>query len=368
MYWKSSKNFVDPTAYHIRDSICITDVTDPVFKYHGWLYPYGQILGPAGGFTFRMKNVSFMGDPGHAGALSAGQHCLDGGSGGPCNVQYLLEDVDFSGVPADRRFINFGVHAKPSGEVLPMFIAKDSSLGGYRSIVSKHLNGFAGEGCEKLDLRYDHGYGCPFGVRRLNIWSKKTLGAVQLVGPGYDVPADFETPTEGKNAGHLSYAAGYNGYGAVVIEGRAYAIKAELSNLSSDVYVDFSDSFMPAFFNETEESVRLTTDRGDCEVHASEAHGAFYERYGPVRGASLGDCKKVFAIPCHTAIEGDPCYGPVDWAYNWGVKAYPKKFPTLTVGATREQIQMYYYLTYQADCPEPCLPDATVAAHSALRR
>ena len=35
MYWKSSNNFVDPTAYHTRDSICFTDVTDAIFKYYG---------------------------------------------------------------------------------------------------------------------------------------------------------------------------------------------------------------------------------------------------------------------------------------------------------------------------------------------
>merc|ERR1712242_415822 len=193
--------------------MCITDTSDVIFKYHGWLYPNGHLLGPAGGFTFRMKNVTFVGDPGHSGALGAGQHCMDSGSGGPCNTQYLLEDVDFSAVPAGRRFINFGVHAKPPAEVLPVFIAKDSSLGGYRSIVSKHLNGFAAEGCKKLDLDFDFGYGCPFNVRRFNIWSRKSLGPLQLSGPGFDTPANFAEPVEGQNAGHLVYADGYNGYG-----------------------------------------------------------------------------------------------------------------------------------------------------------
>ena len=30
MYWKTSKDFRDPTAYHIRDSLFINDPSDPV--------------------------------------------------------------------------------------------------------------------------------------------------------------------------------------------------------------------------------------------------------------------------------------------------------------------------------------------------
>lgn len=241
-----------------------------------------------------------------------------------------------------------------------MFITKDSSLGGYQSIVSKHLNGFAVEGCKKLDLDFDSGYGCPFHVRRLNIWSKKSLGPLQLSGPGYDTPATFAKPVEGQNAGHLVYADGYNGYGALAIVGRNYTMTA---NLSSDVYVDFSESYIPAYFNESDEEVHLTTEKGECDVRASEAHGLFYTRFGPKRGASLGACKKALGLPCHTTVKDDvACFPHVNWAYTWGLKAYPKQFKTLTVGASWEEIQMYYYLTDQGDCPEPCPPNASSAS------
>ena len=93
MYWKSSKNFADGSLYHITDSICINaPIVGDLFSI-----PAGQFFGPAGGFTFGLKNVTFVGSPGGGAALAAGQHCMDGGAGGPCNVQYLLESVDFSG-------------------------------------------------------------------------------------------------------------------------------------------------------------------------------------------------------------------------------------------------------------------------------
>lgn len=302
--------------------------------------------------------MTFLGDPGHGGALGAGQHCLDGGSGGPCNVQYLLENVDFSGVPPGKRFINFGVHAKPPAEVLPVFISTDSSLGGFRSIVSKHLNGFEAEGCVKLGESFDSGYGCPFSVRRLSIWSRTDLGPVRLQGPGFGAEPNFEMPVEGKNAGHLSYSAGYNGYGALAIVGRNYSLSI---NVSADAYIDFSDPFLPGFFNETEETISLVLPNGDCDVHATEAHGRFYGRFGPVRGASTGNCKKALSPPCHTTVEGEPCFRAVDWAHTWGLRGYPDKFPTLTIGATRDQIQMYFYMTYQSECALPCAAAASPA-------
>lgn len=266
-------------------------------------------------------------------------------------MHYLLEDVDFSGVPADRRSLNFGVHARAPAEVWPVFITKDGSLGGHRSIVSQHLNGFEAEGCQKLDSRLDSGYGCPFHVRRLNFWSKKDLGNVSLTGPGYSVAANWDAPVEGRNAGHLSYAAGYNGYGALAIEGRSYTVSI---NISTDVYADFSDALLPASFDENEESVHLIFPGGECDLRATEAHGLFYERFGPKRGASSGDCQAALALPCHTAVEGDACYEPLKWAHSWGLSAYPDRFPGVPAGASWEEIQKFFWLTYQADCPEPC--------------
>lgn len=363
MYWKSSKNFVDKNAVHIRDSRCITDPTDHVFKRHGWIYPYGHVLGPAGGFTFRMQNMSFIGDPGLAGSLSAGQHCMDGGSGGPCNVQYLLEDVDFTGVSKDRRFLNFGVHAKPPAEVLPVFLAKDESLGGYKALVSKHLEGFANQGCAKLGKEYDYGYACDFSVRRFNIWSKQALGIVKLLGPGYEEPPDLTIPTEGQNAGILLYADGYNGYGGLAIPGRNYTLEANLSR--SDIFVDFSDQEIPEFFNESDEEILMATSIGECEVKASGAHGDYFGRYGPVRGASQGSCSTALGFTCKTSEPGDDCWPHIKWAQSWGIRAYPDKFPGLTTEATVEEVQQHYYNTYQGGCPAPCPSDTATAAGAA---
>jgi hypothetical protein len=64
-----------------------------------------------------------------------------------CNVQLLLEDVDFSGVrsrpgkPSSliKWFAPDSDRGNPMG---PVYLAKDSSLGGHGSIVSPYLNGF----------------------------------------------------------------------------------------------------------------------------------------------------------------------------------------------------------------------------------
>merc|ERR1719203_520411 len=355
MYWKSSKNFVDPAAYHIRDSICITDVTDPVFKYHGWLYPHGHFLGPAGAFTFRMRNVSFVGDPGFAGALSAGQHCLDGGSGGPCNVQYLLENVSFQGVPLNRRYLNHGVHAKPSAEVLPIFLAKDDSLGGYRAVVSKYLDGFAQQGCKKLSMNFDSGFGCEVPVRRLNIWSKTTLGSLHLEGSGFDTAAQYQSPVLGQNAGFLRYADGYNGYGGLAVAGQNYKITV---NFSGDVWLEFSERLLSSFFQNENESIHVVTNMGECNVSAAESHGLFYGRFGPVRGASHGSCRTALGYTCRTVVKGNECWPHMAWAKAWGISVYRDMFPGLTPDASMFDIQMFFYLTYQGNCPEPCPPDA----------
>merc|ERR1712093_665447 len=113
MYWKTSKNFADGVSYHIRDSV-IANYWDP-------RYPVGmKFLAPGGPFTFKMLNVSFIGGPSHGGALQAGQHCGLGGAGGPCNVQYLLEQVDFSGMQQGAQRIQFGANSKPTAYVLPV--------------------------------------------------------------------------------------------------------------------------------------------------------------------------------------------------------------------------------------------------------
>ncbi len=64
-----------------------------------------------------------------------------------CNVQMLLEDVDFSRVdilPGEQSSIIkwFPRDSSQGNPMGPVYVAKDSSLGGHTSIVSPYLNGF----------------------------------------------------------------------------------------------------------------------------------------------------------------------------------------------------------------------------------
>lgn len=187
MYWKTSKNFADGSLYHIENSRFLNDPAD----HFGQL----QLLGPGGPFTFGIANTRFAGGSVGCGALCAGQHCGSAGAGGPCDTQVLLHNVDFSGVHEGQRRIKFGVNAYDPGYVLPIFLAKDDSLGGHRAIVSQHLDGFAKiAGCKKLGPEWENGYGCSAAIRRLNIWSKD-LGSLKIEGPGYESPLSSSPPS-----------------------------------------------------------------------------------------------------------------------------------------------------------------------------
>lgn len=112
-------------------------------------------------------------------------------------MQYLLSKVDFSKLHAGERKIVFGISTVDLGYVQPIFLAEDESLGGYRSIVSQHLNGFAQlpgcqaisesvfmslhESCEAAGVEWDHGVACSIHIRRLNLWSAD-LGDLKLKG------------------------------------------------------------------------------------------------------------------------------------------------------------------------------------------
>jgi len=107
MYWKRSKNFADGTSHHIVDS---------VFANHRSLgYGALQLLGPSGPFTFLLTNTTFLGGPVGCGAVCAGQHCGRGGAGGPCNVQYLLQNVNFTGMDDGTKRIKFGINSLGPG-------------------------------------------------------------------------------------------------------------------------------------------------------------------------------------------------------------------------------------------------------------
>ncbi|CAE7289499.1 PKHD1L1 [Symbiodinium sp. CCMP2592] len=312
MYWKSSKKFADEGRYHVADSMCINVPSGGLFSW-----PAGQFLGPAGAFTFGLKNVTFVGNPGASGALSAGQHCMDGGAGGPCNVQYLLEDVDFSAVSKSTKLIQFGVNSKPEGKVLPVFLARDGSLGGFRSIVSSHLDGFLDQGCEKLGLDWDSGFGCNFPVRRLSVWTPAAVaGDVQLSGPGFTgVAPNYQFPSFGGNAGLLSYAMNYNGYGALAIPGRVYELTGEWRD-GPMVDVDFSDGALPGYFGDADEEVTLKTSLGTCTLRSSKAHPPFTGRLGPVPGAPQSDCGTKLFNPTPAQPSGEAVVEGVNIALN----------------------------------------------------
>eukprot|EP00931_Biecheleriopsis_adriatica_P093048 TRINITY_DN667_c0_g1_i1.p1 TRINITY_DN667_c0_g1~~TRINITY_DN667_c0_g1_i1.p1 ORF type:complete len:1526 (+),score=218.47 TRINITY_DN667_c0_g1_i1:80-4579(+) len=259
LYWKQGKNFVDGRKWHILDS---TFAHDPSDKY-GVL----QLLGPSGPFTFGMKNVKFLGGgpPGIA-TVAAGQNCGQGGGAGPCNVQYLFENVDFSRMRANQKFIKFGAHTRGGqAAVQSIFLAKDDSLGGYRSIVSGHLNGFESYGCVKLDWKWEDALGCDRPVRRLNIWGSD-FGRIKLDGPGFQVGENGAFPVEGRNAGFLSWDNYHEGYGSPVLAGQTYTLSG---NFWSDAIVEFSDDELGDYFSATE-SVNLAVGGRTCQLKSSD--------------------------------------------------------------------------------------------------
>jgi len=258
LYWKTSKNFVDGRLYHIVDSTFVNDPSDS--------YGQLQLLGPSGPFTFGILNTKFLGGRVGCGAICAGQHCGLGGSGGPCDVQYLLEGVDFSGLGDGARRIQFGVNAADPGFVLPIFVAKDNSLGGYRSIVSRHLSGFAAlPGCQGSGQMWADGYGCSVPVRRLNLWGPKSEN-VRIAGAGYGVAPNWESPVRGINAGHMPFEPMHRGYGIPVVLGERYSLYA---SWGGDTLVELSDDLLAAYFGETE-TVQLEVGGVTCELRATD--------------------------------------------------------------------------------------------------
>lgn len=191
-----------------------------------------------------------------------------------------------SGVSATGKLIQHGVNSKPEGKVWPVFLARDGSLGGFKSVLSQHLDGFKNEGCVQLGPEWDSGLGCNFAVRRLNVWTAAEIeGGVKLSGPGFAVAANNEFPSFGGNAGILSYAAGYNGYGALCRPGNVYELEGVWRD-SPVIDVAFSDAALESIFGA--EEVTLKTASGSCAVR-SEAQ-RFIGRLGPVPTAPQSEC------------------------------------------------------------------------------
>jgi len=260
MYWKQGKNFVDKRPWHVLDSTFANDADDS--------FGVLQFLGPAGPFAFGMKNCAFIGSspPGIA-ALAAGQHCGLLGGAGPCNVQYVLEDVDFSRMQAPQPRLAFGANTAASqAAVLPVFLTKDASLGGFRSIISAHLDGFRAQGCQPLNAKWAQpgALGCNGMIRRLNVWGGGAR--LQIEGPGYETTPDWTFPTEGRNAGEIPFDSARRGYGALVLAEQAYRLT---SSWDSEMIIEFSDPVLGQYF-ESESSIILDAAGGQCTLKESD--------------------------------------------------------------------------------------------------
>eukprot|EP00913_Durusdinium_trenchii_P018642 g17517.t3 len=217
------------------------------------------IAGPAGPFTFRITNTTFGGGHLGCGAICAGQHCGLGGAGGPCNVQYLLSGVDFSKVhPGDKKIV-FGISTVDLGYVQPIFLAEDDSLGGYRSMVSKHLNGFAKlPGCQVMGEEWDEAVACGGHVRRLNLWSAN-LGDLNMYGPGYDVEPTLTPVVKGMNAGKLLFEPMHGVFERTCRPG----------DFRGDISTELSDVILAKTFD-LEETLHLTIGNETCKVSVQD--------------------------------------------------------------------------------------------------
>eukprot|EP00927_Polykrikos_kofoidii_P025548 TRINITY_DN2292_c0_g1_i5.p1 TRINITY_DN2292_c0_g1~~TRINITY_DN2292_c0_g1_i5.p1 ORF type:complete len:1175 (-),score=137.28 TRINITY_DN2292_c0_g1_i5:107-3631(-) len=282
LYWKTSKNFADGGWEHIKDAVFANDPGD-----YGGL----SLLAPNGAFTFGMKNVTFIGGPTLGGALKVGQHCGRAGAGSPCNGVYHLENVDFSSVAEGESYVKFGVNElDPGALVLPVLTSTDNSLGGFRSVVTQYLNGFASiAGCRAAGPLWENGYGCSIPIRRLNLWSAD-LGKLTISGPGYSAEPILKEPTYGMNAGVMLYSSLHGGYGAPVVAGEQYSVGGALHG---DEIFEFSDVNLVRHLG-TSESVHLSVGSSTCVLNAS-AKRDFVSSYGPKKGAYLPEmgCREV---------------------------------------------------------------------------
>lgn len=317
LYWKFSKNFAKSDAYHVKDSIIVNDPNDMV---HGQL----KVMLPGGSFSFRMKNVTFAGGPflPGGGVLNTPQHCgpgeyNHGTPGAKCNVEVLLEEVDFSGVLPDhegKKVLTF-FGASEGNPVAPIYISKDDSLGGYQSVVSNYLNGFENvPGCSGPNELYN-GYVCDKSVkiRRLTIWAPD-MGDLTLKGPGYDVAPNFNHPVLGNNGGILHYEIDQNhvpshtkllggGYAANVVIGEEYTLEG-LHWVGEDIVVEVSEPFLAEHFgvDKDKEGIFFTLKVTDgktisCFPNAGESrkfHGSDHIDQRALRSNNMGECSVKF--------------------------------------------------------------------------
>jgi len=309
MYWKASKNFADGVSHHMKDCVFANDPEDS--------FGILQLLGPSGPFVFMFTNNSFVGSPVGAAALNAGQHCGKPGAGGPCNVQYYLENINWQGLPPNSKRIRFGINGEDEAEVLPVFLSKDDSLGGARAMVSRYMKGFEKvEGCQKMDSVWDEGIACKKPVRRLNIWTSD-IGSVNISGPGFVSKEEMNKgpPVNGGDAGLLFFENNLGttskGYGTMALVGSEYTVSGAWTG---DVVFDFSDKRLESLFGQPE-NVTLKFNGEVCKASASDPR-AFMTANGP--GAWAGKLQ----MPCKIVGSQDK------WGGGSGIVPSPSPAPT----------------------------------------
>ena len=119
-----------------------------------------RLLLPGGNQVFKMKNVTFSGGPQADGeaVIMAPQDCgikkinekPSGGMATLCNVHYYFEDVDFSNVRDNGKWV--GYNAVVGSPTAPVYVSHDGSLADNRFLISSLYDGFKKvEGCSQSD-------------------------------------------------------------------------------------------------------------------------------------------------------------------------------------------------------------------------
>ena len=171
-----------PAEVQIKDSAFLRDPADN----NGLL----RLLMPGGNHVFKMRNVTFagQGQAGNEAVIMAPQHCglnYDG-MATLCNVHYDFEDVDFTNVRGNGKWVGFG--ASGGSPTAPVYTSQDRSLNGHYFVISSLLNGFEKiNGCNASpsdDHRFKDAIVCDreeVKIARLVIWTSSSWGLKKIV-------------------------------------------------------------------------------------------------------------------------------------------------------------------------------------------
>jgi len=74
----------------------------------------------------------------------------------------------------------------------------------------------------------------------------------------------------------------------------------------------------------------------------------------PCNATSVPGTPPTAAPVCHTAMEGEACYGAVTWAMDTGIFSNPEWYPNLTSSSSFEDVQARLHSIGHGNCPMPC--------------